>query len=226
MTRIALISTTAIASILGAALPAFAQAPAPAPMYAPAPAPAPMMAPAPAPMPEPGVMPAAPIVAPPAADDMTGSVGLGVGVVSTGTSLVNLDTANLMLKYWMSDSLTLVPRLSLGMSKAKGADASWGVAPEILASFVLLKGASTRLAAGIGLGFSIAKNPAVSTDTAIDLYIPIQLSVEHFFTRWFSMGIAIDERFLDFNKPDSNSWTLGIGIDTLSYMGSLTFYTD
>jgi hypothetical protein len=66
----------------------------------------------------------------------------------------------------------------------------------------------------------------VSTDTAIDLYIPIQLSVEHFFTRWFSMGIAIDERFLDFNKPDSNSWTLGIGIDTLSYMGSLTFYTD
>src|SRR5512140_1371369 len=76
MTRTRILSTTAIASILGVALPAFAQAPAPAPMYAPAPAP--MMAPAPAP--EAASMPAAPMMAPRAADDMTGSVGFGTGV--------------------------------------------------------------------------------------------------------------------------------------------------
>jgi len=220
-TRIALISTTAAASMLGAALPAFAQAPAPAPMYAPAPAPAPMMAPAPAPEPA-AVMPAAPMMAPMAADDMTGSVGLGVGVAA-GTSLIVPDTANLMLKYWMSDAMALVPRLSLGMSKTKDVDASWGFAPEILADFTLLKGASTRLDAGIGIGFSVSKVPPA--DAAIDIYIPVQLGVEHFFTRWFSMGIAINERFLDFQKQ-GDPWTVGIGLDTLSYMGSLFIYTD
>ena len=236
-TRLSLISSTAVASILGAALPAFAQAPAPAPMYAPAPAP--MMAPAPAPEPMP-VMPVAPVMAPKASDDMTGSVGLGVGIVagSTGTStaadgtttstgnlLIAPDTANLMLKYWMSDAMAIIPRLSLGLSKSKGTDASWGLAPSVLADFILLKGTSTRLDVGVGIGFGFAKDKAVSSDTAINFFIPVQLGVEHFFTRWFSMGIAINERFLDYNKL-GDKWTLGVGLDTLSYMGSLFFYTD
>ena len=239
-TRLSLISSTAVASILGAALPAFAQAPAPAPMYAPAPAPAPMMAPAPAPEPMP-VMPVAPVMAPKAADDMTGSVGLGVGIVagSTGTNvnattgastssgnlLIAPDTANLMLKYWMSDAMALIPRLALGLAKAKGQDASWSFAPSVLADFILLKGASTRLDVGVGIGFGFAKDKRVSPDTAINFFIPVQLGVEHFFTRWFSMGIAINERFLDYNKL-GDSWTLGVGLDTLSYMGSLFIYTD
>lgn len=223
-TRISLISATAIASILGAALPAFAQAPAPA--YAPAPA----MAPAPAPEGT-AVMPAAPVLAPRASDDMTGSVGLGVGV-GAGTSLVIPDTANLMLKYWMSDALALVPRLSMGLSKTKDVDASWAFSPSILASFVLLKGASTRLSAGVGIGLSLSKDPNAdvtanpdAAKTLVDIFIPVQLSVEHFFTRWFAMGIAIDERFLDFSKQGT-PWTFGVGLDTLSYMGSLFFYTD
>jgi hypothetical protein len=225
-TRISLISATAIASILGAALPAFAQAPAPA--YAPAPA----VAPAPAPEGT-AVMPAAPVLAPRASDDMTGSVGLGVGVSGApATSLVSVDTANLMLKYWMSDALALVPRLAIGLSKTKGFDASWAFSPSILASFGLLKGASTRLSAGVGIGLSLSKNPnaVVTTNpdaakTLVDIFIPVQLSVEHFFTRWFAMGIAIDERFLDFHKQGT-PWTFGVGLDTLSYMGSLFFYTD
>jgi hypothetical protein len=226
-TRIAILSTTAIASILGAALPAFAQAPAPAPMYAPAPAP--MMAPAPAPAPEGGMMPVAAVMAPRAADDMTGSVGFGVGV-GAGTSLVVPDTANLMMKYWMSDAMSIVPRLSLTMAKSKGVDATWGFSPSVLANFVLLKGASTRFDAGVGLGFDIAKgqapqDPAINDNTYLGIYVPVQLGVEHFFTRWFSMGIAANFYFISFGKQGT-PWSMNLEVSNVNYLGSLFFYTD
>lgn len=227
-TRLSLISTTAVASLLGAAVPAFAQAPAPAPMYAPAPAP--MMAPAPAPEPMP-VMPAAPVVAPKASDDMTGSVGFGVGVGSgTGTtSLVTTDNT-VAIKYWMSDAMALVPRLTFTMAKSKTppADATatgWQFNPEILASFVLLKGASTRLAAGVGLGINLSKNLISTTDTTFGVNVPIELGVEHFFTRWFSMGIAMHDEFISYTKT-GDAYRFGLSVNTPSYMGSLFFYTD
>jgi hypothetical protein len=227
-TRIALIAMTTLVSMLGAALPAFAQAPAPAPMYAPAPPPG--YAPAPMPGPEAGaVIPAAPMMAPRAADDMTGSVGMGVGVAA-GTSLVVPDTANLMLKYWMSDAMAIVPRLSLTMTKAKGTPASWGFEPSVLASFVLLKGASTRLSGGVGLGLQIAKNqppmdPTLNDSAYIGLFIPVQLGVEHFFTRWFSMGIAADFNFFQFGKQ-GDPWVMGLEVSNTRYLGSLFIYTD
>jgi hypothetical protein len=227
-TRLSLISTTAVASLLGAAVPAFAQAPAPAPMYAPAPAP--MMAPAPAPEPMP-VMPAAPVVVPKASDDMTGSVGFGVGVGSgTGTtSLVTTDNT-VAIKYWMSDALAIVPRLTFTMAKSKNppADASelaWRFNPEVLASFVLLKGASTRLAAGVGLGIYLSKNIISTADTTFGVNIPIELGVEHFFTRWFSMGIAMHDEFVSYRKT-GDQYNFGLSVNTLSYMGSLFIYTD
>lgn len=232
-TRIALISTTAIASILGAALPAFAQAPAPAPMYAPASAT--MMVPAPAPGTEVAVVPVAPVVMPRAADDMTGSVGFGVGVgSSTATtasspSLITTDNT-VAIKYWMSDAMAIVPRLTFSMSKTKvpPADAGptqWQFNPEVLASFVLLKGASTRLAAGVGLGINLSKNIDSTTDTTIGINIPIELGVEHFFARWFSMGIAMHDQFISYTKT-GDAYRFGLSVDTLAYMGSLMFYTD
>lgn len=225
-TRLSLISTTAVASILGAALPAFAQAPAPAPMYVPAPAP--MMAAAPEPMP---VMPVAPMMAPKAADDMTGSVGFGVGVVAGVNELIKPDTANLMLKYWMSDVMAIMPKLTLTMSKSKVPPATeagptaWQFNPEVLASFVLLKGASTRLAAGVGIGLNLSKNIVSTTNTTIGINVPIELGVEHYFTRWFSMGIAIHEQFIAYNKT-GDAYSFDFSVNTLSYMGSLFFYTD
>lgn len=225
MTRTRILSTTAIASLMGVAMPAFAQAPAPAPMYAPAPAP--MMAPAPAPMPETAVMPAAPMVAPQAADDMTGSVGFGAGVLA-GTSLVTTDNT-VFMKYWMSDALALIPRLDFGVNKVKGGDATWNFSPSVLASFTLLKGASTRFNAGLGLGLDLAKGraPAVvpSDDTYIGIYIPVALDVEHFFTRWFSMGLGTQFRFLDFGKQ-GDGWEMDIALNNIGYLGYLTFYTD
>ncbi|HEX7500020.1 MAG TPA: hypothetical protein VF524_06900, partial [Polyangia bacterium] len=122
-TRIALISSTAIASILGAALPAFAQAPAPAPMYAPS-GQATMMVPAPAPGSEVAVVPVAPVVMPRPADDMTGSVGFGVGVGSSAAtagsspSLITTDNT-VAIKYWMSDAMAIVPRLTFSMTKTR-----------------------------------------------------------------------------------------------------------
>jgi len=235
-TRISLISMTALASMLGAALPAFAQAPAPAPMYAPAPAMAPGMAPPPGQ--EVAVIPVAPVMAPRAADDMTGSVGFGVGV-STGTSLVAADTANLMVKYWMSDAMSLMPRLALNITKVKGGSTQWQFSPSVLANFNLLKGASTRFDAGLGLGLALAKNytpidighgrttfaGADTTATYIALYVPVQLGVEHFFTRWFSMGIAANFDFLRFEKQGS-PWQLKLEVSDVTYLGSLFFYTD
>jgi hypothetical protein len=231
-TRLFLTSTTALASMLGAALPALAQAPmmaAPPPMMAPPPAPvmAPMMAPAPGP--EAMVMPMPPVVAPKPVDDMTGSVGLGVGV-GAGTSLIVPDTNQLTLRYWMSDALSIEPWLQFGLGKSKGSDASWGLRPGVLANFVMLKGASTRLTVGIGLGFSVSKladpeTKLLPADTTLGIYIPASLGVEHYFTRWFSMGIAMTDSLFSFSKTGS-AWSLGIDVSTFNYMGSLFFYTD
>jgi hypothetical protein len=179
------------------------------------------------------VMPAAPVVAPKASDDMTGSVGFGVGVGSpTGTtSLLTVDNT-VAIKYWMSDAMALVPRLTFTMAKSNpgtpGAASTltaWQFNPEVLASFVLLKGASTRLAAGAGLGITLSKNTTPSTDTTFGINIPIELGVEHFFTRWFSMGIAAHDNFLAYTKTGS-AYNFGLAVNTLSYMGSLFIYTD
>ena len=237
-TRIALIATTALVSMLGAALPAFAQAPAPAPMYAPAPAPAPGYV-APAPAPEAGaVMPVAPVMAPRSGDDMTGSVGFGVGVTAGTTDLLTIDQANLMMKYWMSDAMSIVPRLDLAINHVKGApNTPWAFAPSVLANFVLLKGASTRLDAGLGLGIALAKNMAADighrsaafagdgTATYFGIFVPVQIGVEHFFTRWFSMGIAANFDFLRFEKQ-GDPWRFGLAVNNINYMGSLFIYTD
>ena len=218
--RLSLISMTALASLLGAALPAFAQAPAPAPMYAPPP----VMAPAQEPMP---VMPAAPVMAPKASDDMTGSVGFGTGVVA-GTSLVATNGV-VAMKYWMSDAMAIVPRLTLTMSKVNpgtgAGPTAWQFNPEVLASFVLLKGASTRLSAGAGIGINLSKNLTPGPDTTIGINIPIELGVEHFFARWFSMGIAMHDQFISYTKT-GDAYTFGLSVNTLAYMGSLFFYTD
>ena len=234
-TRISLTTTTALASIFGAALPAFAQAPAPAPMYAPAPAPtyapapapAPMMAPAPAPEAMP-VMPVAPVVAPKAADDMTGVVGFGVGVVG-GTDLVKTNDS-VFMRYFLSDSLSLVPRLSFTMTKIKDTKAAWAFLPEINAIFTLLKGASTRFDAGVGFGLQLAKHEApapitTSDDTFIGLYVPVTLGVEHFFTRWFAMGIFATSPIISFGKQ-GDPWQFNLDISNTNYMGTLAFYLD
>lgn len=226
-TRLSLISSTAVASILGAALPAFAQAPAPAPMYAPVPAP--MYAPAPAQEMVP-VMPVAPMMAPKASDDMTGSVGFGVGVVA-GTSLVTTNNT-VAIKYWMSDAMAIVPRLTFSMTKsnsgvpgAASSPTAWQFNPEVLASFVLLKGASTRLAAGVGIGIDLNKNIVPGDSVTFGINIPIELGVEHFFTRWFSMGIAMHDQFISYSKT-GDAYAFGLSVNTLSYMGSLFIYTD
>ena len=229
-TRLSLISTPAVASILGAALPAFAQAPAPAPMYAPAPAPM-VAAAAPEPM---LVMPVTPVLAPKASDDMTGSVGLGVGVgAGTGANSTLITTNNtIAIKYWMSDAMAIVPRLVFTMSKAKAATAGaaagptqWEFNPEVLASFVLLKGASTRLTAGAGLGIDLSKNYISTNDVTIGINVPIELGVEHFFTRWFSMGVAVHENFLSYKKT-GGAYNFDLSLSTPVYMGSLFIYTD
>ena len=236
-TRIALIATTSLVSMLGAALPAFAQAPAPAPMYAPAPAPAPMMAPAPAPE-SAAVMPVAPVMAPIAADDMTGSVGVGVGVIA-GTDLLTIDGGNLMMKYWMSDAIAILPRLDLFMTHTKdAANTPWQFAPSVLADFILLKGASTRLDAGLGLGLALAKNmtaidighrsPSFAGDptaTYLGVFVPVQIGVEHFFTRWFSMGAAANFDFLRFEKQGT-PWQFSLEVSNVTFLGSLFIYTD
>lgn len=210
---------------------------APAPVMAPAMAPPPMV-----PAPE-AVMPVAPIVAPKAADDMSGSMGFGVGVIG-GTSLVVPDTGNLMMKYWLNDAMALVPRLFITATKSKGQDMAWALAPAVLADITLLKGASTRFSLGIGFGFLFAKNrAATATDpgvenqplqgtlagdpkaTKIAVYIPTTLNVEHFFTRWFSMGVGADFNLLQYQKQ-GDPWNFAFELSNIRYMGSMFFYTD
>ncbi len=222
-TKIYFIASTALASILGAAMPALAQAP-----IAPAPAVAPGT--------EAAVIPAAPLMGPRATDDMTGAVGFGTGVAA-GTDLVK-PSELLILKYWLSDVLAVVPSLTLAVAKGSGGGpTAWNFSPQALVAYVPWKSTSTRLSVGAGLGLSFHKNTGTddTANTAIGITIPIQAGVEHFFARWFSVGIALNTNFLSYQKSGS-TYTLGLfGVDSsksaptvapLNYLASLMFYTD
>jgi len=195
--------------VLGAAASAFAQTPAVA-------APEPMA-------------PAAPMVK--ASDDMTGALGFGVGVAAGAQTLIAPNNT-LFAKYWMDDTLAIVPQLTLGINKSKVAGVSgntgWDFSPQVLALYVPWKSTSTRLSVGAGLGISLSKYKAGNPgpDTHIGFNIPIYAGVEHFFARWFSMSIGMAEDFFKYTKDGPNAYSLAVGVNTLTFQGLLTFYTD
>lgn len=207
-------STLMTVFVLGAAAPAFAQAPAPATAVAPATSDA--------------MMPASPAVR--ASDDMTGAVGFGVGVAAGAQTLIAPNNT-LFMKYWVDDTLAVVPQLTLGIFKSKqngvSGDTGWDFSPQVLALYVPWKSTSTRLSVGAGLGLSLHKNRpnATDTETHIGFNIPIYAGAEHFFARWFSMSIGMAENFFEYAKVGDN-YDLTIGVNTLRFQGLLTFYTD
>ena len=87
----------------------------------------------------------------------------------------------------------------------------------------------SRLEVGAGFGFGVGK-PAPGANTAVRIYVPIQAGVEHFFTRWFSMGIAARTQLIDYQKDDHFSsainTTTNSSILNTSAVGQLFFYTD
>jgi hypothetical protein len=91
------------------------------------------------------------------------------------------------------------------------------------------QGASTRLAAGGGVGLAFAKNhdPATAdnSNSHLGIFIPVEIGVEHFFTRWFAMGISARFNLLDVWKQGDH-YALAIEAGNTEYQGSLFFYTD
>ena len=105
--------------------------------------------------------------------------------------------------------------------------AGWNVAPQVVVLFVPFAATSTRFLIGGGLGFSVTKVSG-AMDTGIGVNVPIQAGVEHFFARWFSMGIAAGTNLFSYQRlaVPGNPWALAFSIDTASLLGSLFFYTD
>ena len=164
------------------------------------------------------------MAAPKGVEDMTGSLGFGLGVAA-GTSLVAPNAA-ITVKYWMTDRLAVAPAFNFLVAKpsAPNSPTTWNFAPEAVALFVPFRSTSTRLSLGGGLGIGFGKAPP-ATDTAVHVYIPIQAGLEHFFAHWFSMGIAARSNLFDYQK--------GVGVSTaisttsnIAAVGSLFFYTD
>jgi hypothetical protein len=155
---------------------------------------------------------------------MTGSLGFGVGVTPS-VQLVGT-SGQVAVKYWSTDTLAFVPALNFTLSKSMGQSAAWLFNPEFVVLFVPFKGTSTRLLVGGGLGVSLSKTmPAIVNNTTFEIYLPIQAGVEHFFTRWFSMGIAARTRLFDYTKTGT-PYTMNFSINSASLLGSLFFYTD
>jgi hypothetical protein len=197
------VATVALA--LGSA-EAFAQAPAATPETSP---------------PAPGI---SAVSAPKGADDMTGSIGFGVGVIPNA-QLAGTN-GEVAVKYWWSDKIAFVPALIFTLTKPTGMDTAWVFNPEAVALYVPFQSTSTRLLVGGGLGISLSKlMPMLQPDTTFEIYLPIQAGVEHFFTRWFSLGIAARTRLFDYAKTGGVS-TTSFAIDSTSLLGSLFFYTD
>jgi len=164
------------------------------------------------------------MAAPKGSDDMTGSIGFGVGVAAGMQTLVQIAPNNTVaLKYWLSDVLAVSPALSFNILKPSGPGTAttWDFSPSAVVLFVPFRSTSTRFSVGGGLGFSVGKTPPATT-TAVRIFIPLQAGVEHFFTRWFSTGIAAQSNLIDYQKDAS----FAVHIDTFQLLGSLFFYTD
>jgi hypothetical protein len=158
--------------------------------------------------------------APKAMDDMTGSLGFGVGVVAGAQTLVT--TVNsVALKYWLSDVLVVQPSFDFLYHKPSGVDADWHFAPAAQVFFVPFKSTATRLEVGGGLGFSVGK-AAPGANTGVSIAVPIHAGVEHMFTRWFSLGIAAQSNVIEYVKDDH----FQSAINTTTFVGQLFFYTD
>jgi hypothetical protein len=150
----------------------------------------------------------APMVMAKSADDMTGSLGFGIGVAAS-TQLVGT-VADVALKYWMHDNMALVPSLAFTLNKTTGVDTAWTVNPQLVLLFVPFKSTSTRLEIGGGLGFAVAGGGGT---TSFNLNIPITGGVENFFT---------------YTHPGADAPnTIAFDITTsTTFLGSLFFYTD
>jgi hypothetical protein len=184
--------------------------------------------------------------APNAPYDMTGSLGFGVGVgtltnadpnnpAPATTSLIS-PGAEIFMRYWFNDSLSIMPSLQFKLFKMKGSDMQWGVAPATQVVYCPWKTASTRFLIGGGIGLSFSKwgndleapvgpKPA---NTAVEIYVPISAGVEHFFAKWFSMGIAVGDHLVDYAKL-GDAWAMSFSIDntrSMGMVGFLFFYTD
>jgi hypothetical protein len=209
------VASLAFVACFGVAASALAQAPATADTTTPS-----SLMPAPRPM---------------GPDDMSGQVGFGAGV-SAGTSLI-VPGAVVNIKYWLSDVMAVMPQLQLQIGKTKGVDTSWRFNPSALILYCPWKTTSTRLTVGGGLGLRLEKWGAVSaagvqgpppSDATIGIRLPIYAGVEHFFTKWFSMGIALQNDLLSYTKI-GDGYGMTFGLDTLNStqaIGSLFFYTD
>jgi hypothetical protein len=190
--------------------PAYGQAPAPA--YGQALAPVPSLAETPPPAAAPKATPS---------DDMSGAIGVGVGVIA-GSSFITIAPA-VSLRYWINDSLALSAGLVLKMDAVKNADTSWQLSPSAMILFSPKKVLSTRLLIGVGLAETTVKNPPA--DVAVTLSVPVFLGLEHYFTRWFAMGVAMQDDFLKYTSG-TDSYEFTVSFNSANYVGSLFFYTD
>lgn len=174
------------------------------------------------------------MTAPKGSEDMTGSLGFGLGV-TTGVQTLVQPTTSIAVKYWLNDSLSIVPAFDFLVRKpaAAGSATTWNFNPEVVALFVPFRSTSTRFSVGGGLGFGLGKTPP-ATNTAVRIYVPIQAGVEHFFTRWFSMGIAARANLISYSKDNEFSSAIttiqsennsGNGLNAAA-VGQLFFYTD
>jgi hypothetical protein len=159
--------------------------------------------------------------APNAPYDMTGSLGFGVGVGTltspdpnnpngpsraTTTSLIS-PGAEIYMRYWFNDSLSIMPSLQFKLFKQKGSDMQWGVAPATQLVYCPWKTASTRFLIGGGIGLSFSKWGA-------DLEA--------------SVGPKPDNTAVEIGKL-GDAWALSFSIDNtrnMDMVGFLFFYTD
>ena len=68
-------------------------------------------------------------------------------------------------------------------------------------------------------------------NTSSIINVPITAGVEHFFTRWFSMGIAVGENLFSYTHPgggasNTTSFVIDTGATGAVLAGSAFFYTD
>jgi hypothetical protein len=175
----------------------------------------------PPPSPPPPAEPAAPMAETRTGLDMAGALGFGVGLIPS-TQIVGT-SGQVAIKYWINNAMAIVPALNFRVDKAMDTDAQWAANPEVVLLFAPYAAKTTRFLRGGGLGADMDKMPPA--DVRFRLYLPVQAGAEHFFARWFSLGIAARMILFDY-ETQSDIWSMSIAINSAQLLGSLFFYTD
>ena len=164
-----------------------------------------------------------------------GAVGFGVALLPS-TQLVGTSGA-LGLKAWLTATVALAPLLLVRYTSPRVGPNTWNFNPEIVCLVAPWKNRWTRFEVGGGVSVAVMRTsfatgvvsesgaPAYEMSTGVNVSLPLQFGVEHFFAPWLSLGLAARMPLVEFNHQSGDK-ELSVSLSTSNLLAQLFIYAD